>query len=377
MPEAASPYKTNWFSKFFECIYLCIAVSVTWSITLEIFVATHMKSPDENSLVTLFLVFRVAAVSTAVLYSIWWHHKERKGNFNSAIKHAWLRGIIRYFIAYEVSIYGFAKILKTQFVIPASMADTPVGSLSGFYLTWNYFGYSHTFAVILGLCQIVGGVLLLFRRTCLLGVFILMPVMVNVVFINIFYSIATGAFINSLIITFALIYLLLLRWTDLKALFFSNGPELPKINFIFLKSIAKLLTIGLAFGVIYSYVVSLRPSFFEGKWKVNEITRNGQPVKPFEWQTDAMVWSNIYFEQNGKVILSPNPYIYEASRANNANYTYDIKSHQLLLNYPGFSEKSDTAFVAVSNYDGKSMQWKFVHNQDTLRYSFLKAETNH
>ena len=90
-----------------------------------------------------------------------------------------------------------------------------------------------------------------------------------------------------------------------------------------------------------------------------------------------MVWSNVYFEQNGKVILSPNPYVYEAARANNANYTYNAKSHRLLLTYPGFSEKSDTAVVTVSDYEGKSMQWKLVHNQDTLQYTFSKAEISH
>lgn len=375
MDKPISLYRTTWFSKFFECIYACVAFATTTSIILEPLLRRYAESFSEESSANIFLLFYAGAMVASVVYSLWWHHKERTGDFNSDIKHAWLRGIIRYFITFEVSVYGFAKILKTQFVLPVSLTDTPVSSLNGFYLTWNYFGYSHTFAVILGLFQIGGGILLLFRRTSLLGVFVLLPVMVNIVLINIFYHIAQGAFINSLIITFALIYLLFLRWTDLKAIFFRNDAELPKIKLVVLKSIAKVVTIGAAFGIIYSYVATLTQPYFAGKWSVNEITRNSRPVNPGEWQTNAMIWANIYFEQPGKVILSYNPYIYESARANTANFSYDAKNHRLVLSYAGFSERSDTGVVTISHYDGKSMQWKLVHNSDTLRYSLVKAGT--
>lgn len=374
MPQTNTNYQTNWFSKLFECVYFYIAISFTGSMLIESFIATHSGNFNQNAYVRYFEWFSSIMMVGAVIYSIWWHIRERKHNLNSAVKHVWLRGIMRYFIAYEVSVYGFGKILKTQFSLPYSTSDVPVGSLDGFQLTWNYFGYSHTFAVILGLCQIGGGILLMFRRTSLLGVCMLLPVMINIVLINIFYSIAPGAFMNALIITFALLYMLFLRWHDLKAVFFADNPQLPKVNLVVLKSIAKVLVLVAAFGQIYSFIYAEKPSYFSGKWTVSNFTRNGKSVSTYEWQHDAMAWSNVYFERNSQVVLSPNPYIYENSRANKASYSYDDKSHRLKLSYPGFSEKSDTVVVRVSRLDGKYMQWDMIRNNDTLHYELTKIE---
>lgn len=375
MSKTVSPYQSNWFSKFFECYYAFIAIIAAMAM-LPVCIALLTKEITKHFPFNFFILFLTIAIAISIAFSIWWHWKERKGNFHSVTIRAWLQGIIRYFIAFEISCYGFAKILRTQFTTPYSMADMPVGSLTGFELTWSYFGYSYTFAVILGMLQIGGAILLLFRRTSLLGVFVLLPVMVNIVLINVFYHIAIGAFMISLAITFGLIYLLMLRWPDLKKLFFALSPEIPTINLPFLKPIIKILIILAAFGLIHSYVVS-RPLYFNGKWSVNKVIRNGQTVESQEWLYDDMVWSNIYFNWPGKVILSPNPYIYEVSRAHNANYTYDSKNHTLTLSYPGFSLQSDTVKVEVSHYDEKNMQWKLVHDNDTLQYDLSRVEPSH
>ncbi|MDB5137034.1 MAG: hypothetical protein JWP37_3637, partial [Mucilaginibacter sp.] len=265
-------------------------VEVPFAI-LQSYLAKHVHNFNEDYVAFLFLIYCVVFVIVSAIYSAWWHTKQINERLDSTIKHAWLRGILRYFIAFEVSVYGFAKILKTQFAISYARADTPVGNLNGFELTWNYFGHSYTFAVILGLCQVTGAVLLLFRRTSLLGVCILLPLMINVVLINIFYDIATGAFINSLVITFALIYLLLLRWDDLKSVLFADNSHLPKLQFNFLKAIAKIMTISAAFGCIYYFVATAKSSAFTGKWEVKSFIRNGKQVKSDEWLIKKDTWS--------------------------------------------------------------------------------------
>lgn len=37
-------------------------------------------------------------------------------------------------------------------------------SLSGYQLTWFYFGFSRVYAILLGLMQVAGATLLLFRK---------------------------------------------------------------------------------------------------------------------------------------------------------------------------------------------------------------------
>ncbi len=96
---------------------------------------------------------------------------------------------LRYVSAYLILTYGTRKLVGGgQFALGRTLGSRPIGSLSGFELTWFYYGYSHAYGIILGLTQVLGGVLLLFRKSALLGAALLAPVMANILMINIFFS---------------------------------------------------------------------------------------------------------------------------------------------------------------------------------------------
>jgi hypothetical protein len=105
--------------------------------------------------------------------------------------------------------------LGRQFTLPPEIAQRPVGSLSGYQLAWFYYAYSHTYEVILGLVEVAGGTLLLFRRTALLGAALMLPVMANIVMINVFYVIGVGAMCTS---TFIFASMLAVFWHHRHAL---------------------------------------------------------------------------------------------------------------------------------------------------------------
>jgi hypothetical protein len=100
---------------------------------------------------------------------------------------------LRYLSAFLLFTYGSSKLLARQFTLPPEIALRPVGSLSGYQLAWFYYSYSHIYALILGLIQLAGGTLLLFRKTALLGAALMLPVMTNILMINVFFFIAWGA----------------------------------------------------------------------------------------------------------------------------------------------------------------------------------------
>ena len=102
-----------------------------------------------------------------------------------------------------------------QLELPASFAQKPIGSLSGYELTWYYFGYSHAYTYILGTIQVFSATLLLFRKTSLIAALVMLPVMANIVMINVFYWIGWGPMRTSLFITVAL---LLILWREREAL---------------------------------------------------------------------------------------------------------------------------------------------------------------
>lgn len=367
MTETYTPNASRWFSKLFECLYLYIAIANF----VYMFISTlkDVRNYEEHYLM-LFLYCGASAVVLSIGLSIWWHLNEKGKYINSALWHAWLRGVLRYYLAYEISTYGFAKILRTQFAPMYFRDDLTVGSLSGFELTWNYFAYSYSFAVILGILQIGGSILLLFRRTSLLGVCILLPVMVNIVLINVFYHIALGAFINSIIITIGLLYLLMLRWTELISIFFNAATVLPPVRLSFLKPLVKLLVIAAAFATIYSYVYKQPTGIFAGKWKVYEFVRNGKAVSENDWLINPNSWCYIYIEETGNVYMSPNPYVYDRERVRQADYKYDPKTHILKLIFAHV----DTEKVIVSHYTGTGMQWNTMLDDSTLQLKLIKVD---
>jgi len=93
---------------------------------------------------------------------------------------------LRYFCAFMLYMYGISKLAHLQFNMSAQLAQRPIGSLNGYQLTLFYYGYSRAYASILGLTQVAGATLFLFRKTTLLAAAIMFPVMANILLINVF-----------------------------------------------------------------------------------------------------------------------------------------------------------------------------------------------
>lgn len=93
---------------------------------------------------------------------------------------------LRYACAFLLYMYGASKLAHLQFNLGPEISRRPLGSLTGYELTWYYYGYSRVYECILGLTQLLGATLLLFRRTTLLGAALMIPVMANILLINIF-----------------------------------------------------------------------------------------------------------------------------------------------------------------------------------------------
>jgi hypothetical protein len=122
---------------------------------------------------------------------------------------------LRYLSAFLLFIYGSSKLLAGSSIfrqrsrcgrsdrspdisLPGSITAIPI-------LTRSF----------LELVQLAGGAMLLFRKTALLGAAAMLPVMTNIVMINIFFSIATGALCTS---TFIFGSMLAILWQHRQAL---------------------------------------------------------------------------------------------------------------------------------------------------------------
>ena len=102
----------------------------------------------------------------------------------------WLRVGIRYGLGLTLIEYGGIKIVPAQFTAPSlDRLLQPFGDASPMGLLWTFMGASAPYTIFAGLAEWLGGVLLFFRRTTLLGALVSMAVMTNVVMLNYCYDV--------------------------------------------------------------------------------------------------------------------------------------------------------------------------------------------
>jgi hypothetical protein len=363
----------KWYLKILDCLFVAIAV---WDFYNSLVLFPALLIPALSPYLPAFRVFNllvtVTTVLFAVLYPFVWHHREKKGKIDSSLHHAWFTGIVRYWLAVEIFNYGFAKILGTQFAPAYFKGDSTWNSLSGYDLTWNYFSYSYAMSCIIAVVQIVGSGLLLFRRTTLLGVFFLLPVMVNIVLIDIFYSIAGGALMNAILFTSGLTYLLLLRWGAIVVFFKQSRSPLPVIRFGGVKNLLRLLLVVYAAGFIYYVSTTKAPADLTGKWRVDQLVRNGETARVNDWLTDSLSWKNIYLEEYGRFTFSPNPYFVESARATIGSYKYEAPKKTIRFVAYRPELPADTLYAVATMMNAGHMQWRISGHKDTVLLSLTK-----
>lgn len=102
---------------------------------------------------------------------------------------------LRYYLAFNMLVYGFVKVLPSQFPTPPDgWLNQTFGEVSPMRLLWTFMGYSKTYTIFSGIGEVVGGLLLLFRRTRLFGALVVAGVMAHVVMLNFSYDVPVKLF---------------------------------------------------------------------------------------------------------------------------------------------------------------------------------------
>lgn len=187
--------------------------------------------------------------------------------------------VLRFVVSTLVIYYGFAKLNGAQFTILSSELDKPMGQVSGFWLTWYYFSYSPVYGNLIGLVQIMGGVLLMFRKTALLGSCLLLPVISNIILIDIFYRVDLSALLAAIIMEFALVGILAFHRQELLEVFWpKQNTVIPDQSSarsrVFGKYAIRVLIIVLS--AVYTYWVAnynnRLPTTIDGAWDVVSVS---------------------------------------------------------------------------------------------------------
>ncbi|MCD8403889.1 hypothetical protein [Tenacibaculum finnmarkense] len=113
---------------------------------------------------------------------------------------------IRIWTAFFIFIYGMSK--STQFE-SSKLVDISIKDATEFEMMWAFFGTTKEYPIIIGCLQIIGAILLVFRKTKLFGAILLTPIFINIILLDIFYKIHFGALLNAIIYQSVFIFIII------------------------------------------------------------------------------------------------------------------------------------------------------------------------
>ena len=159
--------------------------------------------------------------------------------------------VLRQCVFIILNIYALSKIFGGQFYmkgkLPAEIANTTLGEASGFSLAWTFMGHSYWYILFVGIAQLVGAWFLLWNKTKLLGVLILIPIMVNIIIFDIIFLDVYPALANAIIVFLLLLLIMVFNKEKMieSYLTLTDFPEKSKI-----KLKRRILTIAITITVI-------------------------------------------------------------------------------------------------------------------------------
>ena len=179
----------------------------------------EIKQTGSGDTTHAYVTLAFNTVLAVIVGTIWTIVDRKRPSYNQLFY--WFQVVLRLTLFNFMLVYGFAKVVKGQFP-DASLTRLlqPLGDFSPMGLAWTYMGYSVAFNLFAGLAEVLGGVLVLFRKTATVGALIIMGVMIHVAMMNFTYDIPVKIFSVHLVLMALLLFL-----TDVKRtlnVFFRN-----------------------------------------------------------------------------------------------------------------------------------------------------------
>lgn len=227
--------------------------------------------------------------------------------------HPILHTLARYFLASVILMYAVAKIMGTQFSSTPSIWDKRVGELSGFELTWFYFGYSFWYGVFIASSQILAAFLLFFKQTTRAGIVLYLSIMANILVLDFAYNI-DGAKGMAVLLTVVALFVLLSEYKAFFEFFVTKPPlfdnadrpkwlnRLSKLKFVYIP----VLIIGLFVMTYFLKQNIMTKNEFYGAW---------QPTAYQDWERIYFQEASTFSIRNNNDLEEIHSGIYQVDRA--------------------------------------------------------------
>jgi hypothetical protein len=155
-------------------------------------------------------------------------------------------------VAASMLLYGIGK--PAQFsntiILQKNMAD-----LTGMELMWAFYGYTKTYPVIIGVFEIIGGLLLVVGKTRIIGAGILTAILLNVILQDVFYGVNQGALKAAIIYQLLIVVIFYCRRKLLLATLTFYLQQIKTTTITFKKQ-ALLVVIGFVAAILFKLTES-------------------------------------------------------------------------------------------------------------------------
>ncbi len=225
----------------------------------------------------------------------------------------WFRLLVRCTLMFSMIVYGSLKVINVQFgTLPLSRVVQPLGELSPMGLLWAFMGYSEPYTVFTGLVELVGGLLLLNRRTTLLGALICSVAMSQVLMLNLSYDVPVK--LSSAHLLALALVLILPELPQLLNFFVLNRPVAPAVfqppsnaesrPRTVMRLVGALLVIGFTLATLgWGWSIradeqrNLPPPALYGIWEVERFSVDGTDQPPLLGDTSR--WRRLVIDGYG------------------------------------------------------------------------------
>ena len=162
--------------------------------------------------------------------------------------------LARYYVAYTMLVYGFAKVFVGQFpALGYSSLEKTFGDMSPMGVLWRFMETSRAYTFFGGLMEVIGGLLLLFRRTKTFGALFSMTVMVNIAVLNYTYDVPVKIFSTHIILL--CFFILTYEWKKLYNFFILHKAEILNYNKLRVRKKWMLISLKTVKGLLIAYLL--------------------------------------------------------------------------------------------------------------------------
>jgi uncharacterized membrane protein YphA (DoxX/SURF4 family) len=275
-------------------------------LSYPITVFTNGSGDTTYDYVLLLIQFTLAVTGCFI-----WSIADRKRTGYNRM-HYWLRVVLRYYLFYQMIIYGMVKIIQLQFPSEyLARLVQPYGESSPMGLAWTFLGHSYGYNLFMGCAEVLAGILLLWRRTTTLGALVSIVVTGNIVAMNYSYDIPV-----KLLSTHMLLMAIVLLSGDIRRVvdFFILNKAVPSVDYIPTFTTPpgiwarRLLKAAVIIFVLYANISGALKSNkkygegaplapLHGIYEVETFIKNNDTLPPLT--TDSLRWKRMLIEWPG------------------------------------------------------------------------------